>query len=185
MIGIIFATEAEAKPFLAQVQPRVVDGFRDVFTCESNFYKKRFLVSLSGIGPTKGKAAVQLLSEKFRVKMVINAGICGAAAPGFSVGTVCLISQARDLDLDEPIERSVYPCTDSGGDHLRRVRIASSKEPVFDTELKNQIAEWGELIDMEAAAIARECGLLHLPCIMFKGVTDFADESGKSNLSSD
>jgi nucleoside phosphorylase len=56
------------------------------------------------------------------------------------------------------------------------------ERPVFDAHLRHRLAQWGELVDMEGAVVARVAGLYGATCAMIKGVTDMADDGQRTDL---
>ncbi len=155
MIGILFATEMEAKPFLDRGEPEGT------------------VVLVSGMGMAAARTATLELIEKHGCTSVINAGVCGALDDSLERGSVHRVSV---VNVDDPASAGSLVVEDSGK------RLVTVEEPVFQPNRKKELSAFGELVDMEGYAVARVCEERNIPCIMVKGVTDFGDHNGKDDI---
>jgi 4-hydroxybenzoate polyprenyltransferase len=155
MIGILFATEMEAKPFLDRGEP---EGTVTV---------------ISGMGMEAARIATEELIEKHDVTSVINAGVCGALNNRVERGAVFRVSSVSTEHLKAAVNVGL-------GVGLKR--LVTVDEPVFQPDRKKELSAYGELVDMEGYAVARVCEEHDIPCIMIKGVTDFGDGNGKEDI---
>lgn len=155
MIGILFATEMEAKPFLELGEQEGV------------------VTVVSGMGMEAARIATGELIEKHGCTAVINAGVCGALSNRLKRGGVYRVSMVSTERLNAAVKVGV-------GFGLKR--LVTVEEPVFDPERRRKLRMYGELVDMEGYAVARVCEEHDIPCIMVKGVTDFGDGNGKSDI---
>jgi len=153
MIGILFATEMEAQPFLDRGEP---DGTVTV---------------ISGMGMEAARIATEELIEKHGCTTIINAGVCGALDDTLERGSVHRVSV---VNVDGA-SRSV--ALEQEG-----LRLVSVVKPVFQPARKKALSRQADLVDMEGYAVARACESHHIPCIMIKGVTDFGDGNGKADI---
>jgi len=178
MIGIIFATRREAEPFIEHTNARKLDDEQfPVWRVPSPLDAA---VLICGMGKRAASAGIRHLIETYRPLEVVNAGICGSAAEGLEPGTVCCVSEVRDGNT----EAAPIPCGPGRFAGLPAARLTTSDKPVFDPERRQEIAAWGELVDMEGAAIADECSRRGIPCVLLKGVSDMADDAGKQAIRS-
>jgi 4-hydroxybenzoate polyprenyltransferase len=174
MTGLIFATRREAEPLLQRFTTRAIDGGKlPLLELVGSDGKVMALLVIAGIGPAAGDRAARYLVETRQVKRIVNAGICGAASDAVAVGTVLRVDQAR-LEGEPP-----KPCARSAWTELAGARLTTCQQPVFDGERRQQISAWGELVDMEGAAIAKVCHQHGIPAHLIKGVSDRADAAGK------
>jgi len=155
MIGILFATEMEAKPFLDRGEP---EGTVTV---------------ISGMGMEAARIATEELIEKHGVTTIINAGVCGALNNRVERGAVFRVSSVSTEHLKAAVNVGI-------GVGLKR--LVTVDEPVFQPDRKKELSAYGELVDMEGYAVARVCEEHDIPCIMIKGVTDFGDHNGKDDI---
>lgn len=155
MIGILFATEMEAKPFLDRGEP---EGTVTV---------------ISGMGLEAARIATETLVNEHGCTTIINAGVCGALNNRLQRGAVYRVSMVSTELLNAAVNVGV-------GFGLKR--LVSVDEPVFDPKRKTDLSKYGELVDMEGYAVARVCEAHNIPCILIKGVTDFGDHSGKDDI---
>ncbi len=155
MIGILFATEMEAKPFLDRGEP---EGTVTV---------------ISGMGMEAARIATEQLIEEHGCTTVINAGVCGALHNRLERGAVYRVSMVSTENLKTAVNVGV-------GIGLKK--LVTVEEPVFQPERKRELSKQGDLVDMEGYAVARVCEEHNVPCIMIKGVTDFGDHNGKEDI---
>ncbi len=175
MIGLIFATMTEARPFLslsdaAQVAEK---PFR-VYQPSGNNHLR---VIISGMGKVAATAAAQSLILTHNAKCLINAGACGALkdTSELTVGQIVQIASAVEGDHHVSGKRPApFDCRMSRWRELPSARLVTCDRPVFDIQRRNACAKLGEVVDMEGAAIARLASWYRVPCEMLKGITDGA-----------
>jgi 4-hydroxybenzoate polyprenyltransferase len=155
MIGILFATQMEAEPFLDRGEP---EGTVTV---------------ISGMGMEAARVATEELVEKHGCTTIINAGVCGALNNRLERGAVYRVSMVSTEELKAAVNVGI-------GIGLKK--LVTVEEPVFQPERKKELSKYGELVDMEGYAVARVCEDHNIPCIMIKGVTDFGDGDGKDDI---
>lgn len=152
MIGILFATEMEAKPFLKRSEPEGT------------------VTLVSGMGMEAARVATEKLIKEHGCTSVINAGVCGALNSKLQRGAVYHVASAGSENLDN------IDLQDEG------LRLITVERPVFETERKKALSKLGDLVDMEGYAVALVCEEYHVPCTLIKGVTDFGDHNGKTDI---
>ncbi|WP_372806686.1 UbiA-like polyprenyltransferase [Pontiella sp.] len=155
MIGVLFATAMEAKPFLARGIPEGV---------------------VVEIAEEMGLEAARIATEKLVAQgcsPIINAGVCGALNNRLERGAVYRVSMVSMEELKAAVNVGV-------GFGLKK--LVSVERPVFEPERKRALSKYGDLVDMEGYAVARVCEEHSIPCILIKGVTDFGDGTGKADI---
>ncbi len=174
MTGVLFATAEEARPLLDR-------GHAERLST-SPFVAYRFnghaCVIISGMGMAAAREACRELVERHSVRQIINAGVCGALAGGIDRGGVFTVSSV--VDGEQPERVCALHLDRAPG--LERRTLVTVREPVFDSGRRTALAKVGELVDMEGFAVAAECQERHIPCCLIKGVTDFGDRDGKSDI---
>jgi 4-hydroxybenzoate polyprenyltransferase len=192
MVGFVFATYREAKLFLCQVNAWKIND--EPFSCfEFSFsnMQEKGIVLISGMGKEKAGLATRYLITSYHVSIVINAGICAATIDKIEVGEVFRVVQVSEVNSQcSPAQQDI-----SGSENkfqrianklpslgLPEARLITVDTPVFEPKQRKEIRKWGELIDMEGAAIADVCAEHDIPCYLVKGVTDHADHNGKQAI---
>ena len=183
MIGLVFATIHEARPFLLTAQAQVVDS-RPFAVYHSGLHAGMRVV-VSGMGKVAAAAAAQALILTGNVTRLINAGACGALCDNndLAIGNLVRISEAIEGD-HEIFGKRLPPVTCSPqefGD-LPAMRLVTSDRPVFDSQIRAAFSQWGDVVDMEGAAIARVARYYQVPCTLIKGVTDNAQAYERRKL---
>ena len=182
MIGVIFATRREAAPFLALAgQARIHDGIPAVFGqggCPG------MITLVSGMGPTAAASATRAAIEEHGVERLVNAGICGAlqTGPPWLPGAVFAVTHARTVDGQRAAPSCAVDCDCHGWHKLPTAALVTRPRPVFDAGLRQELARWGMLVDMEGGAIAAFARERGVPCTLIKGITDGAEEGGRDEL---
>ena len=183
MIGVTFATMAEAGPFLELSRAVQVDAqpFR-VFQVP---LQPTLLVTISGMGKVAAALACQFQIREFKAREIVNAGACGAlqSGPGYAPGAVFCIATAVEGDhevLGEP-QQSIISDGKIDWDQ-RAARLVTCDRPVFDSRRRIELSAVADLVDMEGAAIARTAALYQVPWTMIKGITDAAGHTDRATL---
>ena len=182
MIGIVFATQREAKPLL--------DRSNAVALTQRPFPLYRIkpgrsiscLVIISNMGKVASALAASYLIMSCEVKILINAGLCGRLdlVHDWQAGELFRITHAVEGDCDRMGKPEVpVVCDEKWFRHLPKARLVTCDRPVFDVRLRAELAVLGDLADMEGAAVARAASQLGMPCAMIKGISDTADTEGR------
>ena len=183
MIGLIFATHTEAKPFLDR--SRAMRVGTDPFDVYQVPPKPELFVTISGMGKVASAVACHSQIKEFKVREIINAGACGALKSGrrYAPGGVFCITSAAEGDHEQPIRPPQPLISDGQIDwDLPTARLITCDRPVFDVEWREALSVNGDLVDMEGAAIARVAAMYDVRWSMIKGITDNAGPTDRSEL---
>jgi adenosylhomocysteine nucleosidase len=183
MMGIVFATEAEALPFLD------LGGFKEIASTPFRLLASTRLphrVVISGMGKVAAALVTQWLIAESRPLRLVHAGVCGALGDPAVIrpGTVFRVTSACEGFPGPGIPAENRECACDLWPHLPTATLVTVEQPVFDDGLRTDLSRFGELVDMEGAVVARVAGLYGLPCSIIKGVTDFAGSTDRSLLQS-
>ncbi len=181
MMGIVFATEAEALPFLD------LGGFKEIAIAPFRMLASSRLphcAVISGMGKVAAALATQWMIAECRPGRVVHAGICGALGDRVAIrpGTIFRISSASEGFPGPGIPSGIRECARDLWSNLPAAALVTVEHPVFDDGLRTELRRFGELVDMEGAVVARVAGLYGIPCSMIKGVTDFAGSGERPSL---
>ena len=197
-ICIIIAMQAEAKPLIERYGLQNIEGFFG--TAPTELYqgiiagKELNVVTLGKqhgydlVGCESAAMATTLAINALHPDMIVNAGTCGAfKAYGAEVGDVYLgegsvIFHDRHVDNDPYGVQSIgnYPLYNSKqiaadlGLKLGRCSTGSSFD-LDDKDFEVLKREGGQLIDMEAGAIAFVASVFKTPLICIKCVSNIID----------
>ena len=183
MTGLLFATHTEARPFLERGQALLMCK-QPIFVYQIAS-RPMLLAAVSGMGKVFAAVACQSLIREQRVTEIINAGACGALGDGprFTPGGLFCIASVVEGD-HRVMGKRPRPLTSEGQIDwaLPSARLVTSDMPVFDLDRRDQLAAFGDLVDMEGAAIARVAAMYQVPWTMIKGVTDSAGPTERERL---
>ncbi len=183
MIGILFATHTEARPFLTLSQAVLLHNVPIAVYQIPSIHS--LLVAVSGMGKVWAAVASQTLIREHRVSEIINAGACGALqdGPRFQPGRLFCIASAVEGD-HWVTGKSPRPLISDGKMEwdLPAARLVTTDQPVFDLEKRRKLAAFSDLVDMEGAAIARVAAMYQAPWTMVKGITDSAGPLDRDSL---
>lgn len=179
MIGVLFATQREAEPLLARLDARALDA--GPFPCWSFSTPQgvQGVVGVCGMGKEAAARGVEHLVAVLGTTEILNPGICGATVDDVEVGGLYRIVEVRDGD--DP-GGPTWACEPGNWSDLPPARLTTCDEPVFDPGRRDEIAAWGQLVDMEGMAVARACSEHAVPCTLLKGVSDLANAGGREDL---
>lgn len=183
MIGLIFASSFEARPFLAAHPGDSLDGWP--FSIYRVKDKPWLLVAISRMGKVAAAATCQTLIRELNATEIVNAGACGALQDGdaYDPGALFSIETAVEGDhavfgkAPKPQVRDAAPAW-----NLPSARLVTCDTPVFDTKWRERLATGADLVDMEGAAIARVADMFGIPWTMVKGVSDKAGPTDRDTL---
>lgn len=184
MIGLVFATHSEAKPFLDLVQAQLVEQKPfNTYGFHLAGQTKRFMAIISGIGKVPAALASQYLISAYNTKHIINAGVCGAATDGITPGQIFCVTESQEGDVWIRNNASViHSSSHKGFEDLPSARLVTQDKPVCSKEKRARAVKLGELVDMEGAAVAKTCAILDVEVSLVKIVSDLADESTEVDI---
>ena len=181
MTGILFASSLEAQPFI------VTSGAAEVSDVPFQLYavrEPRLTIAISGMGKVAAALAVQFLIREQGIRRIILGGTCGALTddPGFQPGRIFRITQASEGAAGPGIPSTPVACDTTLWPQLPSASLVTVERPVFDGQSRQDLVEFGELVDMEGAVAARVAAMYGVPCTIIKGVTDFAGDGQRQML---
>jgi adenosylhomocysteine nucleosidase len=176
MIGIIFATRFEARPFLTLTRARQLCDLP--FKVYATLDPPELPIIISGIGKVAAAVATQILIREHAVDYLLNAGACGALndSPELGIGRLVRIATAVEGD-HTPFGKQLAPLPSAGriAVDLPNAALVTTDKPVFDPQARVYFGGLGDVVDMEGGAIARTAALYGISWDMIKGVSDQAD----------
>jgi len=183
MIGIIFATRFEARPFLTLTRAsQVCDQPFKLYTTHA---PPGLPIIISGIGKVAAAVACHVLIREHAVDYLLNAGACGALHDSPELGICSLVRITTTMEGDHTLfEKHLAPLSSAArlAVGLPAAALVTSDKPVFDPQARAYFAGLGDVVDMEGAAIARTAALYGIPWDMIKGISDPADKIGHDLL---
>jgi adenosylhomocysteine nucleosidase len=181
MIGIVYATLPEARPFLEEVGARPsADHPFPLFSLPGH----SALVTVSGMGKVAAALATQALIRENGCDPLINAGVCGLLVDGSALapGQVLRVVEAMEAPPGPGVRQGSVRCTHNRWPRLPTARLVTVDQPVFAAGLRRRLADWGELVDMAGAVVARVASLYGVACAVLKGITDRAEDGQRTDL---
>lgn len=183
MTGLIFATKMEAGPFLSASQTVLIEKSpTPIYHIDSMPWLQ---VAISGMGKVAAAVACQFLIRELGCVEIINAGAAGALVSGkrYAPGSLFCVTSTVEGD-HELLGKNRQPLLSDGRTDLDLppARLVTCDIPVFDSQRRKALAEKGDLVDMEGAAIARVAAMFNIPWTMIKGVSDAAGPTDRDVL---
>ncbi len=184
MISIVLGTQMEARPLLERLGARkLADEPFEIYLFPASGKRPGGVIVISGMGKQIAAKATRYLIVERGATVVVNVGVCGALTDGAKVGQLFRITEAIDGDLvisGGAAEK--HECDDDIWEDLPPARLVSVDEGVFQEDRRSALAAFGDVVDMEGAAVARICRLHNVRCYMLKGVSDLANHTGKEDI---
>ena len=168
MIGIVFATEEEAHPFLSRYQRGRFNGLSDGETLTDN----DLLVSLTGVGKIKATLRTERLLQHHQLTHLLHVGTCTALREDLKNGMLVAASQVFEGDRVE-LATPTYPRMplDVPFKKLDRVTLVTQDHTVQGQEERSYWQRIADISDMSGYAIAYVAATHGVPCHIVKVVT--------------
>jgi adenosylhomocysteine nucleosidase len=185
MVGIVYATRREAAPLLARMNADAlsVKPFETIHLHANDDVSA--MLTISGMGKVAAAMAAAHLILVHQVSALINPGLCGSltTAHDWGVGDVLRIDAAVEGDCDRFGQGETPVASDAHWfQELPVAHLVTCDKPVFDRQWRDQLADLGDVADMEGAAVARVAHRYGIPCALIKGISDGADEAGRRDV---
>ena len=177
MNAVIFATEREAAPFINRLSAKRVSSLDGLHVYRPRRKSVDLVVLVSGMGRADARHATQYALDVLDADRVVNAGVSGALTDKadhsavYAVNSVAAEDGGQTFLIDQP-----------GWQGLESRSLVTVDRPVFGGARRETLGKEFELADMEGYAIAEVCGKKGVPCVLVKGVTDFAGDDGKADI---
>lgn len=179
MIGVVLATEMEARPFLERLRQRGAVTPVGTSTWRVDREGVCLTVGVCGMGKTAAASGVEAFIDTWRPLEIINAGIAGGLSSEAEVGGLYRVTAA----VDWPSDAAVAPSqTNPAFDDLPAATLVTSDKPVFDDELRARLATRGDIVDMEGSVVIGVCASRGVPCTLIKGISDTAKPGERDTL---
>ena len=175
----MFATIREAKPFMEKAGITINSKITYPFFYECKIDKEKIIFSISGIGISMARKCTIELIKRYTIQHVYNIGISGTINDKLYVNDLYCVSKALYWQSSN---RQTFPCKAEFFDKKKHVTLATCIKPVFDSELRKEIAAYADIVDMEGAAIAEICDSNSITCTLIKGVSDGAYKGERKTL---
>lgn len=202
-IGIIGAMEEEVAALKEKMTGTVVTEKAGMEFHQGILNEKDVVVVRSGICKVNAALCTQILADDFHVEAVMNTGIAGALSNDLNIGDMVISTDALQHDVDasvfgypmgqiprmdtlafpadrDLIEAGLAACREANPEiQAFPGRIVSGDQFISDGEKKRFLTEQfqGFCTEMEGAAIAQAAYLNHIPFVIFRAISDKADNS--------
>lgn len=202
-IGIIGAMEEEVATLKEKMTDTKVTVKAQMEFHQGKLNGKDVVVVRSGIGKVNAALCTQILADDFQVEAVMNTGIAGALDKDLNIGDMVISTDALQHDVDASVfsyplgqiprmDTLAFPAdkalAEAGLAACREVnpdiqaipgRIVSGDQFISDNEKKKFLTEnfQGCCTEMEGGAIAQAAYLNKIPFVIFRAISDKADNS--------
>lgn len=171
MIGLLFSTEQEAGPFLAQYERGRFEGLSEGETV----HDERIYVTLVGTGKIKATLRTERLLRSIKPKRVVLAGTCTALNERLETGQVVGVSEVFEGDR---IEMAVptYPRMplDVPYPSLATGTLVTQDHTPHSNDERNYWQRIADMSDMVGYPVAFVAGTHGIPCHIVKVVAGHA-----------
>ena len=132
-----------------------------------------------GMGPSVSKESIIQVIREVQSRLLIKLGVCGALNPKYSLFDFFLVEkvcsqQGQMIDLLSTLPLELKSITEE----YSLTSLLTAEKPVTNKNLRNELYQSTgcSLVDLEAFHVAEIAEELKLPLIVFKLVSDRADE---------
>ncbi len=171
MICLMMATFVEAEPFIIKMKMQKEKGAPFPL-----YVSKDTVLILSGIGKVQAAMASTYACVSLQVDVLLNLGAAGANSKHMQPGEIYHINKVLEMDrlhfkTLEPMVFFPETFLDTVPG-LQQATLLTRDLAVVDADERTRMARYGELSDMEGAAIVQVCRKFKTGCYLFKQVTD-------------
>jgi nucleoside phosphorylase len=168
MLGIVFATTAEAQSFLEKYERGRFDGLSEGESQNDD----QCLISIVGIGKIKATLRTERLLRQTRLKRLIHVGTCTSLIDDLDVGTVVAASQAFEGDRIE-LAAPTYPRMplSTPFEDLKQVTLVTQDHTVQGASELSYWQRIADISDMTGYAVAYVAATHGVPCNIVKVVS--------------
>jgi len=161
-IAIVAALEREVRPLVKHwpVREKEYAGRRFRF-----FENQNAVLVCGGVGPEAARRAAEAVIATFKPDVIYSAGFAGALDPGFKVGRV--MEPQRVLDASDGSSVSL--------DHGEGLLVSVTSVASPEQKLKLRQSYGAQMVDMEAAAVARAAEARGVKFAVVKVISDEVD----------
>jgi adenosylhomocysteine nucleosidase len=191
-LGIIAAFSGEVKPLVRGWKPLALSsGRKGDAAWQGRIGQTQCVAIASGMGREAAERASAMAEEAGELDGLISLGWAGALSCGIFPGRAYALDQVVDADTQECFATSFPASILPSGAPLKLVTIGH----VAQAQEKRALAQTyrAVLVDMEAAAVARQAQAKSIPFYCFKAVTDaygevlpnfsqYTDDQGKLRI---
>ncbi len=171
MICLMMATFLEAEPFIKKMRMQ-----KKKETSFPVYVSKDTILVLSGIGKVQAAMAATYVCVSLQPDVILNLGAAGANSKRGQLGEIYHIDKVLEMDrLHLKTLKPLVLLPDTLLDSmqgLQQVTLLTRDIAVVDPCERAQMAQYGELSDMEGSAVVQACRKFKTVCYLFKQVTD-------------
>ncbi len=168
MLGIVFATTAEAQSFLEKYERGRFDGLSEGESQNDD----QCLISIVGIGKIKATLRTERLLHQNKLDRLIHVGTCTALIDELAVGTIVAASQAFEGDRIE-LAAPTYPRMPLTVpfDDLKQGTLVTQDHTVQGSTELSYWQRIADVSDMTGYAVAYVAATHGVPCHIVKIVS--------------
>ncbi len=180
-IGVVIAMQEEAEPLLRLFGLQHGDSPYD----GAKFYHDGNLtVAVGGVGTLAAAMATQTLIDKYKCGYIYNIGTAGCTGHAFRTGDIVSVERVCKGDVDltifgnEPCQLPGMPVYLTPQTDERYPAATCRTSDRFIN--KDSGVEPGLIVEMEGFAVAYVCSRYHVPCRLYKVVSDMTEDNTDS-----
>ncbi len=176
MIGIIFATEEEAAPFLVRYER---GRFEDLAEGESLF-DDEIVITITGLGKIKSTLRTERFLQQYRPERVFHVGTCTALNDHLHVGEIVAAAQVFEGDRIE-LEAPSYPRMplEAPFSEIAQGTLVTQDHVARDKSEKTYWQRIADMSDMTGYAVAYVAATYGIPCHILKVVTGHVGDDSR------
>lgn len=176
MNGIIFATEEEAAPFLAEYGR---GRFEDLVEGETSF-DDDLVVTITGLGKIKSTLRTERFLQAHQPERLIHAGTCTALKDDLKIGELVAADQVFEGDRIE-LEAPSYPRMplEVPFDGIPTGILVTQDHVAQDNSERSYWQRIADMSDMSGYAVAYVSATYGIPCHIIKVVTGYISDDSR------
>lgn len=201
-IAILGAMQEEIAPILSNFSE-----YQTIEYAQNTFYFAKFgehdlVIAYSKIGKVNSAVTATLMIEKFACEIMFFVGVAGALNPDLHIGDIiyATFTAQHDLDLtafghphgfvpginifehtDDKLNQIANAVANKHNIKIKPAVIVSGDQFICNNEKKDWIRNTfnADAVEMEGAGVAQVCAMIGVPFLMFRVISDEANNAAE------
>ena len=187
-IGIICAMPEEAQNIIEALKlTKSEDKKFSVY--QGKFQEKNISLIISNIGKIYASMGTQWLITNYKSDIIINTGLAGGLKKEFAIGKVFIANEVKQHDVylpwnGEHLDYLIKPIQIPSliNTQTPSACVLTGDQFVDKHEDHERLKKEGDVVEMEAFAVASVCKVFQTPYIILKSISDNAEDDAKADF---
>ena len=176
MIALLSATWDEINKLKSDIELAEEGVSGDLQYIVGKLYGKKLVLAASGVGIRRARAGTSFIIQKFKPRLIINAGLGGALSTDLKLGDVVIGESVFSLQKSE--SKELHNEFSSLEEEFKRVSLLTESRFINEPEEKKRLFEssGASVIDMETWGVVEAAAQSITPVASIRAISDECHE---------